>query len=66
MSALKESGSLRTKPTFRDATTGSDLILRGIKPEVETQNIGYFGRLRIRLIVSFFFFIFVYIFKLIL
>lgn len=55
MSALKESGSLRTKPTFRDATTGSDVILRGIKPEVETQNIGYFVRLRIRLIVSFFF-----------
>ena len=30
MSALKESGSLRKKPTFRDATTaGSDVILRG-------------------------------------
>ena len=63
MSALKESGSLRTKPTFRDATTGSDVILRGIKPEVETQNIGYFVRLRIRLIVSFFFLIFVYQFS---
>ena len=66
MSALEGSGSLRTKPTFRDATTGSDVILRGIKPEVETQNIGCFVRLRIRLIVSFFFLIFVYIFKLIL